>query len=817
MAEKSSTRIESGYRIVGETKAYIQVPTFDNLQKMSVKELLSVPAIERIVSIKAINFFSKFATKEGALVLAAAITMTPLSLYEEVVKISGEYVQDTVEARSALLILKESGSIIERKSKSTLLSFLLDPKSLFLDAILTVLDHIGHMVAETKSLKDRYVLVKQYIDSLDAIMLSLEYIAGTNTGAEVLLDVLTERYRLDINSTQCSNVPVNPFLMLLDVTYINNFAISLLCGHLSNDKLFSIKVNKFLLHTHLIDIIFYYLLPNNIFEALHTSSLHTCKGSPCCLDLSCILPASFISLSTFLHSETIKYNKTTSVYQKGVREQNNPQSQLTVYTHLSRAHFITEDELAHAVELLCHIMACGNMSLIESIVCYLPITAKILFSPELLILLPLHNLKLICTFSSTSVSMILRIPRLYVSEILGADELQRQKSNNEEENKSPFTRFSLYTIIETLAAMTVLEDNVTDIELPNSSSGSTQIPSNSHQSKLKDIQFDKALLPDEVENILVPVYNNYIKILAHFVQYQMPKMVSERFDSTYLARVSITMRHLASVFCILDDIGRMLYLSSINTNNPTEHLSLYADGDILTKESRFNYRYCGHIPSMNTISTTCPESINLYETYMIKDKILSPSPLSIFACVFPPQKEGKNPLLTLQLMLFNIKTGQQTIIKHYVTRILSSIIVFTADSTELFKRVISDIKLSAFLPSISIKKNKNPFCNLICEMLLRVCLQCNDICWKLYREQLSGYYRNRDTDNNRKELLYPLSLNNINVSLVDEGTGSLRLIRPLMESPDFVTYVINILEADHNRYMKIRNSVFKTTYQSAES
>lgn len=813
MTERNSARIESGYRIVGETKAYLKVPTFDSLQKMTVKELLSVPAIERLVSIKAVNFFPKFATQEGVLDLVMAITMIPLRLCEGVVKISGKHIKDTVEARSALLIIKESGNIVERRTKNSLFSFLIDTKSLFFDAMFTALDHIVETITEAKSLKERYSLINQYMDSLDAMMLSLEYIADTNTGAEILLDVLIRRYSMDTNHAQHKNTSLNPFIVLLDITYVNNFTISLLCKYPPIEKSFATQINDFLLHTHFIDIVFYYLLPTDAIEALQTPSIHDHSSSPCFLKWSYTLPTSFIDTLALLHSDTNNYNQVPSIHNQGLTSLSESQSQ--TLAHSNRVLFITEDVLAHAVELLCHIMACGNTLLIGSIIRYLPTAARILFSSELLSLLPLHNLKLICTFSSTSVSMILRVPRLYISEVLGVDDLQHQSANNNGTSKGPFTRLSLYNIIEHLATVAVSEEIAEGVESSQSSSESLQIIRNNHPSKLQSITFDKTLLPDEVESMLTPVYNVYIRILAYFIQYQMPKMVSERFDSAYLARVSVTMRHLASVFCILDDIGKMLYLSA--NSSSTESLTIHFDGDTLNKRSRFDYRYCGRIPWLGTISTTCPESINLYETYMIKEKILSPSPLSIFACVFPPQKYGKNPLLTLQLMLFNIKTGQQTIIKHYVTRILSSIIVFAADSTELFKRVVSDIKLSAFLPSISIKKNKNPFCNLVCEMLLRVCLRCNDMCWKLYREQLSGYYRNREADmDDKKELLYPLSLSNINQLLADENADSLVLIRPLMTSSDFVTYVLNILEADHNKYIKIRNSTILSTCQSVE-
>lgn len=161
-------------------------------------------------------------------------------------------------------------------------------------------------------------------------------------------------------------------------------------------------------------------------------------------------------------------------------------------------------------------------------------------------------------------------------------------------------------------------------------------------------------------------------------------------------------------------------------------------------------------------------------------------------------------MLTLQLMLFSITTGQQTIIKHYATRILSSIIIFATDSANLFKRVILDSKLFAFLPSLSLKKNRNPFFNLVCETLLRVSLRCNDTCWRLYKERLAGYYRNKDIDT-KQDLAYPLSLSNISPPPVDEDAGQIALIRFLTDSPDFVTYVQSVLEKNHDKYIKSRN------------
>lgn len=776
MSRKDSARIESGYRIIGEAKAYLQVPTFDSLQKMTVKELLSVPAIERLISIKAINFFSKFATQEGILELVSAITMIPLHLCEGVVQVSGGHVKDTVEARSALLILKASGSITERRSKDSLFSFLVGPKSLFFDAIFAALNYITSNVTEAKSLKERYALINQYMDSLDAMMLALEYIADTSVGTETLLDVLTKRYSMDTNVTPDSCNYLNPFIVLLDIAYVNGFLISLLCKNPPITKCIAIKINDFLLHTRFADFVFYYLLPEELVEALQISPASESISSQN-LSGSSILPASFIEVHTWLHAKSIKSDQARS-----------------------GAPLITEDALAHAMELLCHVMASGNILLIGSIVRYLPAAAQILFSPELLCTVSLHTLKLICTFSSTSIGMILRTTRLYVSEILGTDALEPRNSSADITSKDPFTRSSLHEIIEYLANVIVEGERTTDAEAPPKSSG---IIRSGSQSRMESIKFDQSLLPAEVESKLVPIYSIYIGMLSRFIQHQMPKVVSGRSDSAYLARISITMEHLASVFCILDDIGKMLYLAA--NSNSAETPALYADGDTLDKRARFDYCYCGRIPHLGTISTTCPESISIHETYIIKGRILSPSPLSIFACVFPPPKNGTNPLLTLQLMLFNIRTGQQTIIKHYVTRILSSIIVFSADSAELFKRVVSDIKLSAFLSSISLKKNRNPFCNLVCEMLLRVCLRCNDTCWRLYRERLAGYYRNDDVDTTQ-DLAYPLSLSNAGSLSIDKNTDKLALLRFLMASSDFVTYVESVLEADHNKYVRIRNS-----------
>ncbi|EFO64151.1 Hypothetical protein GLP15_458 [Giardia lamblia P15] len=783
MPQKEPDRIESGYCIVGEAKAYLQVPTFNGLQKMTVKELLSVPAIERLVGIKTGNFFSKFATKEAVIDLVAAITMIPLCLCEGVVQICGEHIKDTVEARSALLILKASDKISEGRAKGSLFSFLMTPKSLFFDAMFTALDYIAKAVAETKSLKERHIVTNRYMDSLDAMMLSLEYIANTSNGTEVLLDALTTRYTITANSVRHNCIPLNPLLMLLDVAYVNNFMSSLLCKDPPIVKSIATKINDFLVTTCFIDIVFYYLLPKDLIEALQSSPY---SSNPLYIPL-----VTFAEVSTWLYAESIKDNQVRNGAQQEANGMNNHKA------HLSGTSPITEDVLTNAVELLCQVMVSGDILLIGSIVRYLPTVACILFSPELLCMSSLHTLKLICTFSSTSISMILRAPRLYIAEVLGSDE---PRSNINAGNKDLLAKFSLHSIIDHLATIAISGEKTTCID-DHSESADTVLSSS--QSKIERIKLSQALLPNEVETELVPVYNVYIEMLAQFLQHHMPKMVSGRFDSDHLARISVTMKHLASIFCILDDIGKMLYLATNSVS--TEALTLYIDGNSLTKKARYDYNYCVRIPQLGTISTTCPDSINLCETYLIKGRIISPSPLSIFACVFPPPEKRKNPLLTLQLMLFSITTGQQTIIKHYATRILSSIIVFSADSTELFKRVILDSKLFAFLPSLSLKKNRNPFFNLVCEILLRVCLRCNDTCWRLYKEQLAGYYRNENVDT-KQELTYPLSLSNIDPSPTDEDTSQVTLIRSLIDSPDFVIYVQSVLEADHNRYIKSGNT-----------
>lgn len=785
MPQKEPDRIESGYCIVGEAKAYLQVPTFGGLQRMTVKELLSVPAIERLVSIKTGNFFSKFATKESVIDLVAAITMIPLCLCGGVIQICGEHIKDTVEARSALLILKASERITEGRSKSSLFSFLMAPESLFFDAMFTALDYITKTVTEAKSLKERYIVTNRYMDSLDAMMLSLEYIANTNTGTEILLDELTRRYAVTANSVHCTCIPLNPFFMLLDIAYVNNFTGSLLCKCSPVAKSVATKINDFLLATYFMDIVFYYLLPKDLLEA---SQSFPCASNPLHSPL-----VSFVEVSTWLCAGPVKDGQARNGAQQEVDELNNHKARL------SGASPITEDVLANAVELLCQIMASGSILLIGSIARYLPTVACILFSPELLCMSSLHTLKLMCTFSSTSVSMILRAPRLYIAEVLSTDESKYDSISVDTDSKGSSARFSLHSIIEQLAIIAISGEKTTRTDGHSKSADTAR---SGGRSGIESIRLGQALFPSEVETGLAPIYDAYIELLAQFLQHHMPRMVSGRLDSSYLARISVTMKHLASVFCILDDIGKMLYLATNSAS--TEALVLYADGDSLTKNARFDYRYCGHIPYLGTISTTCPESIDLCETYLIKGRIISPSPLSIFACAFPPPENGKNPLLTLQLMLFNITTGQQTIIKHYATRILSSIIIFAADSANLFKRVISDSKLFAFLPSLSLDKNRNPFFNLVCEMLLRVSLRCNDTCWRLYKERLAGYYRNKDIDT-KQELAYPLSLSNISPPPVDEDAGQIALIRFLTDSPDFVTYVQSVLEKNHDKYIKSRN------------